>query len=256
MLPGQPMPWKPVVAALAGYALGPMAAALVCFGNLKRLGAAAKGWGIVLATALGTLALIVLVREIPDGPVLYLTGHVLVPLLFPFLQRREFAAWKAAHLEEPASAWQATGWALGGLAALFAVALISMIAFPERVERIEARLAVPRATVVGRPFELRLDVTNTHAHEQILRSVIVPWELLARFETLRSEPAAQKDAPAATGARYVYRLPVAAGGAAQIRFSGTALHPGEVSAEVRICIRTDSNCIATRVETAVVAQAR
>ncbi len=250
------MPWKPAVAALAGYALGPMAAALVCFANLKRLGAAAKGQKIVLATALATLALLLLMRELPDGPIVYLAGHIVVPLLFPFLQKKEFAAWRAAHLEEPASGWQSVRWAVAGAAFLFVVAALSTIVLPERVENLDARITVPQATAIGEPFEMSLEVTNTAAKEQILRSVIVPWELLGRFEALRSQPAAEKEAPAATGARYVYRLPLAADSAAVVRFSGTARNAGAVSADLRICIRTDSNCIARRIETTVLAERR
>lgn len=236
---------------MAGYALGPMAAALVCFANLKRLGSPSKGRKVVLLTAVACLALIVLVREFPDTYILYIVGHIVSPLLFPFLQRKEFAAWKAAHLEEPASGWHATAWALAGLVLLFAVVGVSLFVFPERVENIAVRVTLPQAVPVGQHFEMKLEVRNTGEREQILRSVIVPWELLQRFEGLRSEPPLWKDAPAATGGRYIYRLPVAANGVLELKFAGIAKREGEVSADIKVCIRTDSNCMPHRIRTKI-----
>jgi hypothetical protein len=247
------LPWKPVIAALAGYALGPMAAALVCFANLKRLGAPAKGRKIVLLTAVACLGLMLLVREVPDSYILYVIGHLVVPLLFPFLQRKEFAAWKAAHLEEPASGWTAVWWGLAGLLLLFGVAGVAMFAFPEQVENIAVRVTLPKSVPVGEPFEMKLEVRNTGDREQILRSVVVPWELILRFDGLRSEPKLWKDAPAATGGKYIYRLPIAANGVAELKFAGTARNAGEVSADLKVCIRTDSNCVARRIRTKIVA---
>ncbi|MGH8673355.1 MAG: hypothetical protein ACREVG_03490, partial [Burkholderiales bacterium] len=202
------------------------------------------------------LGLIVLVREVPDGPILYIAGHLVSPLLFPFLQSKEFAAWKTAHLEEPASGWQATAWALAGLVLLFAVAGVSLLVFPERVEDIEVSVALPQAAPIGQPFELTLEVRNSAPKEQVLRSVIVPWELLARFDGLRSEPKESKEAPAATGGRYIYKLSLAANSTARLKFTGTARDAGDVSASLKVCIRTDSNCIAHEIKTRIVAIAK
>jgi len=250
------LPWKPAVAGTVGLFLGPMPAALVACGNLRKLQSPAKGRNIVLLTALAFVGLVMLVREYPDHYILYFVGHVVCPLLFPFLQKKEFTAWRAGHLEEPASGAAATKWALAGLVLLFPLAGVTLLIFPERVENIAVRVTLPETVPVGGPFEMKLEVRNTGDREQILRSVIVPWELLQRFEGLRSEPPVWKDAPAATGGRYVYRLPVAANGVAELKFAGTARHAGEVSANLKVCIRTESNCIARKIQTRFVANGK
>ena len=249
----QELPWKPAVAGLAGFFLGPMAAALVAWANLNRLQAPAKGKNIALITAVACVGLILLVREYPDSFIMKIVGNIVSPLIFPFLQKKEFAAWRAAHLEEPASGWAAAGWGIAGLVLLFAMAGVSLFVFPERVENIALRLTLPEVVPTGERFEMKLEIRNTGEKEQVLRSVIVPWELLQRFDGLRSEPQEWKDAPAATGGRYIYRQEIAAKSVAQLKFTGTARKPGEVSADLKVCIRTDSNCVMRKIRTRIVA---
>jgi len=245
------LPWKPAIAGMVGFFLGPMPAALVTYGNLRRLRSAAKGRNVALATAIAFLGLVVLIREYPDHYLMYIVAHVVCPLLFPFLQKKEFAAWKAAHLEEPASGWHATKWAVAGLALLFPLLVASLFIFPERVQNISVRVVMPEVVTIGQPFEMKLQIRNSADKEQVLRSVIVPWELIYRFGGLRSEPPIWKDAPAATGGRYVYRLPIAANGVTELKFSGIAKREGEVSADIKVCMRTDSNCVAHRIRTRI-----
>lgn len=116
---GQMPPWKPMVAGVMGLLLGPIAAAIVTFINLKRLDRHKKAnWVLALSIAGGIILFygLFFLPELQSESLGKFIGNFISPFLYPFIQKDDFEEWKAKHPEATANRGvRSIGWGFIGL---------------------------------------------------------------------------------------------------------------------------------------------
>ena len=123
-------PWSPTAAWVNAILLGPMAAALVAYLSLKRMGAAAKAKQTLLIGLIGSAILIPVLIKVN------LPSYASVPLSLMIggfcanIQQPEFKAWQVANPGvDPRSAWASLGWGLLGLLGFLCMAFVIATVF-------------------------------------------------------------------------------------------------------------------------------
>jgi hypothetical protein len=110
--------------------LGPVAAGLVAYLNLKRLGAAAKAQKVLIGALVGSAVLIAILikTSIPSyGGIALSIG---IGGAFSAMQQQEFKTWQAANPGvDPRSAWASLGWGVLGLVIFLCMAFAIGLAF-------------------------------------------------------------------------------------------------------------------------------
>jgi hypothetical protein len=118
------LPWSPQATMANAILLGPIAAGLVAYLNLKRLGAAAKAQKVLAGALLGSLILIAILikTSLPSYGGLVLS--IAIGATFSAMQQQEFKTWQAANPAlNPRSAWASLGWGVLGLVVFFCMAI-------------------------------------------------------------------------------------------------------------------------------------
>ena len=124
------LPWSPQATWVNAILLGPVAAGLVAYFNLKHLGADAKAKQVLLISLLGSAVLIpILIKA-------NLPSYASIPLSLMIggscavMQQQDFKKWQTANAGvAPRSAWSSLGWGLLGLVVFFCMAFAFGIAF-------------------------------------------------------------------------------------------------------------------------------
>ena len=126
--PGLKQPWRPRVSGIIGFIFGPLAAGLLTFINFRRLGKERKATLTLLYTFVGSILLFLLLGVMKTeqteivGP---LVGNIVCPLLFPFIQKKDFKIWRNQNPQlQPNTGWNSIGWGVIGSVIFFVLALI------------------------------------------------------------------------------------------------------------------------------------
>ena len=112
------LPWKPRVSGIIGFFLGPTAAGLVAYINLRRLNEyRLANWTFVL-TVITSVLFGSLVLVLPDDQaniIGKISGSLIAPLLFPAIQLGAFSAWQKKHeILKTNHGLKAMGWGVIG----------------------------------------------------------------------------------------------------------------------------------------------
>ncbi len=254
-LTGQPLeprkpPWKPIVSGIVGLVFGPMAGAITSFINLRRLGQRRTAILTLLFTALGSLLFGVgiywLPRELVDGAG-RLVGHLVSPLLFPYLQAQAFKRWEADHPgASTANGWLTIGWGLLGLVAFFLLAIAGSLPFlmSERVTNINVYSESPDNIRTGEEFVLRITVENTADRPQALNSIDLGSGYLEAVTVLKTVPAHKKaETNFATAERsYLFDRTIPGKSEQVVEFHSRGTKAGEYPSTLSVCMNSDTNC--------------
>lgn len=118
-------PWRPRVSGVVGFLFGPLAAAIVSFNNLRRLGSPWRANWVLIATVLACLLIgfsYLPVRNYANQQVQLADsfygfswlvlwvhiGNLVSPFIYPILQWQKFEDWKAQKQHRPpANGWSA-----------------------------------------------------------------------------------------------------------------------------------------------------
>lgn len=241
-------PWRPRVSGIIGALFGPVAAAIVCFVNLRRLGARRKASSVLLLSLIGSVLLgsLMYVLQETSQHVARLVGNFISPFLYPILQLSEFEAWRATNPGvRTDSGWRATGWGLVGGVVFLALALLGAAPwlFTETVRDIDVALAVQSRISPAKEFSFEIQVHNAAEKPQILKSLDFDRGFVKAVHISRTEPPFTKS-EAQLGGITTYYLSqlVPPRGKLVVRVYATAPQPGEFKSNLGICIKSDTNC--------------
>jgi len=248
--PAKP-PWKPRASGVAAFLCGPLAGALIAHINLRRMGEKRKGVLILILTAIGSGALILMLLRLTDtGSTLLgkFVSYFISPFLFPMLQRKEFEKWKAAHPKsEPAGGWGATGWALLGAAGFLAI-LVVMANLPvlSEVRDADASVYAPKNAVEGEEFEILIEIQNTAKSPQRVLEIGLEDSYLSAVQIRGVDPPFTKKRlePLASSWFYEFDHELPGNSKTTMRFRAAARVPGEHKGLLSICINSSISCLA------------
>ncbi len=165
--PGRP-PWRPRVSGISGFLCGPLAAAIITYINLRRLGERRRAfWTIALTVAVcaGFGLAITMVPDSVTTTLGKLIGNILSPFLFPLLQTHSFGEWEKRHPgATPDNGWRTSGWCILGLAAFLVIAIGSAVAVSSNreVRDIEIRYTMPENAKIGEAVLFTISIRNTY----------------------------------------------------------------------------------------------
>ncbi|MGH9530773.1 MAG: hypothetical protein ACRD2Q_00160 [Terriglobales bacterium] len=246
----QKPPWKPRVAGIVGFVFGPMAGAITSFINLRRLGRRRRASLTLLFTAIGSVlfgaGMYWLPREFAGG-VGRLVGHLVSPLLYPYLQANAFEKWEADHPgARSANGWLTIGWGLLGLVAFFLLALAGIFPFlmSEQVTNINVYSESPDSIMKGEEFVLRIKVENTADRPQVLNAIDLGSGYLEGATILKTVPAHKKtETNFATSDRsYMFDQAISAKGEQVVEFHSRGMKAGDYPSIFSVCVNSDTNC--------------
>jgi hypothetical protein len=244
-------PWRPRVSGIVGAAFGPVAGAIVTFVNLRRFGASRKaGWVLVL-TALASIPLGSLLsfldKTAQPQDFLRLSGlvaNLIIAVVYPSLQQREFEAWRARHPDiGTRNGWWATGWGVVGAAVFLGLAYLGAAPFVETVHDIDIAWRVESPISLGSEFSFEFRINNTAWTPQVLKSVSLDSDFLKSVRIVGSEPPFYRsDTQSPRGTTYYFDQQIPPRGALYVRFYALASQHGQLKPHYGICIKTGTNC--------------
>src|SRR5260370_437489 len=118
------LPWSPQATMANAILLGPVAAGLVAYLNLKRLGAESKATQVLIGALVGSAILIAILIKTPIPSYGGIVLSLVIGGSFSALQQTEFNKWQAANPGvKPRSAWGSLGWGVLGLVIFFCMAI-------------------------------------------------------------------------------------------------------------------------------------
>jgi hypothetical protein len=254
---GKP-PWKPDVAAVVCFLLGPIAGGIVSYLSLKRLGSVRKArWTLGLTLLLTPVLVFAVYPQISNSVAVGLN----IGLCFAFraLQEKEFALWKSRNPElEAAKWWKSIGWGFVGLVGLVLLVLVGavgavLVEETAEIKDVEVALSVPESVTVGQEFEFVILVNNTAQESQLFHSVDISERYLAGIDIKRTEPAFTESSriPFIDFRSYVFEQEIPAGGQAAVKFIAVAKEQGEFWSEINVCINSEINCATHLLRTVV-----
>ncbi|HEV2021110.1 MAG TPA: hypothetical protein VGQ94_01130 [Terriglobales bacterium] len=237
------------MSGVIGFLFGPIAAAIVAFINLRRLGQRRKAVLTLGATGLGSVLFFVALYWIPEGAAKGV-GEVVQLIsifLFPFLQKDGFEHWEAANPGiEPSNGWKATGWGLLGLVLLLAVAVVGLASLlvSEKVENVNVYISGPAKVGQGEEFVFAVEVENTAAKAQLLSSIDFDSGFLEKAEILKTDPSfkSSESVPLTQARTYIFETPIPPKGKMRVQFHARGRKADYFSPVVSVCIDSPTNC--------------
>lgn len=137
-------PWRPRVSGVVGFLLGPLAAGIVSFKNLRRLGSPQRANWVLIATVLACLLIGFLYlpvrnyanQQVQSADLFYgfswfffwvHIGNVVSPFVYPILQWQKFEDWKAQEQHRsPTNCWSAAFSAIIGFLLFYPLTLVGV----------------------------------------------------------------------------------------------------------------------------------
>jgi hypothetical protein len=243
-------PWRPRVSGIAGFLCGPLAGAIIAFINFRRLNENRKANWTLGLTILASLLFGVVIAEATDTFVLVagkVFGNVISPFLFPLIQNSAFDGWAKNHpLAEPSNGWRSTGWAILGLAAFMVVAVGAALGVSEKDQprNIKVEYVMPTNVNAGDAVPIKIDVTNSADHPQLLYSLEFDTHFLKGISIDQATPAFETTRPNALASikTYIFERSIPANGKLQIELQGRAVSPGSYPFPLSVCVKTAMAC--------------
>lgn len=242
-------PWRPWVSGIAGFLLGPLAGGIIAFINFRRLGRPrAAAWTLGL-TIVGCALFGMLIAFAPaaSNGIGRMIGNILSPFLYPFLQKKAFDEWAAAHPGvEPDKGWRSLGWAILGCVLYFAVAIGAALGLSPKgaPKNIEVRYTMPKSVKVGETFAMTVEVRNGAAEAQKLYSLDIDTHFLKGVSIVESTPAYKSIDPNVFAAiqSYTYEQNIPANGSLSIELQAKASEAGAFPLKLDVCVNSALSC--------------
>lgn len=141
--------------------------------------------------------------------------------------------------------------ALALLGVLGAVALFQWL--PESPEEVEVRVAPPVEVGLGDAFDLEVVVRNLADRPRRLDSIDVSDAYLEGLAVERTDPPSSGSfhVPVVDMRSFSFGRAIPARGTETVRFSIKAVHEGDFSGDLDVCIDSETNCTKSLVRTVV-----
>jgi hypothetical protein len=243
-------PWRPRVSGISGFLCGPLAAAIITFINLRRLGERRMAFWTIALTVVACAGYGLAVAMLPDSATTALgkvIGNVLSPFLFPLLQTRAFAEWEKGHPEAtPDNGWRSSGWSILGLAAFLVIAFGSAMAVSSNstAKDIEVRYTMPKSAKIGETVEFTISIENTSDHPQLLHNLDIDTHFLDGVWVQRTDPRFKKSEPnlLAPIRSFIFQQRIPPHEVLSIRLEGRAQKAGKFPLNLDVCVENVSTC--------------
>ena len=135
---------------------------------------------------------------------------------------------------------------VGGCAALFYWA-------SREPENIAFTVQAPLEVKVGEDFTIDVEIENTAGRAQTLYSVDIGKAYFEGVAITKSEPAFKQssDVPIDNSRSYEFKQEIPAGGKLQVRFFARAVKAADCSADLDICVNSESSFLTQQLRTVV-----
>jgi hypothetical protein len=227
-----------------------MAAAIVSFINLRRLGQRKKATLTLALSVPACFLLFYALFALPDEVAKYLPRSLVPAItgaLYAWLQNKDFDVWEAAHPEiPPANGWTTAGWGVLGLVTVLLIAGLTAVPFmlPEKVENIQVYFSGPPKFAAGEEFDFQVQVENTAEKPRRLKSIGLPSRLLEDFDVPRTDPPFLESSVSPLGRlrMFVFDKAIPPKSRLALQFHARGRKAANLSLSAWICIDTDMNC--------------
>jgi hypothetical protein len=227
-----------------------MAAAIVSFINLRRLGQRQKASLILALSVPACFLLFYALFSLPDEVAKYLPNSLvpaLTGLIYAWFQNKDFDVWESTHPGiPPANGWTTVGWGLLGLVAVLLIAGVTAVSFmlSEKVENVNVYFSGPTKFAPGEEFDFQVQVENTAEEPRRLKSIGLPSSLLEDFDVARTDPPFLESSVTPLGRLrgFVFDKAIPPKGRLAVQFHARGRKAENLSLSAWICIDTYFNC--------------